>query len=355
MLVARVHSRYARRHRLPRSLRFGFGGALLSGLLGLPGCTGAKAPGNSNPDPAVTIAVDATAPGALLERVWPFHGYDEINYTTTPQGEELLEALVGAHSAPVHVRTHFLLNTGDGTAAPKWGSTNVYTEDTAGNPVYGWTLTNGILDEITSAGAVPFVELGFMPEALSTHPSPYRNSGTTALNGGCFYPPTDYSKWASLVQAWATHANARYPDVGASWAWELWNEPDTAYWHGTFDEYAKLYDYTEHALHAVLPNAALGGPAVTSAGADFLTRFLEHCATGANAVTGAAGARLDLVTFHAKGGAATVDGHVELDLGNQLRQHRDGFDAVQRFLNSSRRRSTSPKPTPTVAPRARPI
>jgi len=33
---------------------------------------------------------------------------------------------------------------------------------------------------------------------------------------------------------------------------ELWNGPDNSYWHGTFAEYAKLYDYTEAAIHGVL-------------------------------------------------------------------------------------------------------
>jgi len=79
----------------------------------------------------------------------------------------------------------------------------------------------------------------------------------------------------------------------------LWNEPDSAYWHGSFDEYAKLYDYTESALHQALPDAALGGPAVIAADGPFLTQFLDHCASGTNAVTGEAGTRLDLVTFHA--------------------------------------------------------
>ena len=276
----------------------------------------------------MTISVDATAAGAPLERVWAFHGYDEINYTTTPEGSALLGALAAAHTAPVHVRSHFLLNTGDGTPAMKWGSTNVYTEDAAANPVYDWTLTDGIIDTLTGAGALPFVEIGFMPEALSTHPTPYRNASTIALNGGCFYPPTDYAKWAALIRAWATHASGRYPDVAASWLWELWNEPDSAYWHGTFDEYAKLYDYTESALHQVLPDAPLGGPAVVAPAGDFLTQFLQHCATGTNAVTGETGTRLDLVTFHAKGGVTVSGDHVEMDLGNQLRLHQAGFGAV---------------------------
>jgi xylan 1,4-beta-xylosidase len=276
----------------------------------------------------VNVSVDATAAGTPLERIWPFHGYDEINYTTTAEGKALLGAIAAAHSAPVHVRSHFLLNTGDGTPAMKWGSTNVYTEDAAGNPSYSWDLTDGIMDTITGVGAFPFVEIGFMPEALSTHPTPYRNSSTTMLDGGCFYPPTDYTKWADLITTWAMHASQRYPDVAASWLWELWNEPDFAYWQGTPAEYDELYDYTESALHAVLPGAPLGGPAVAGAGGSFLPQFLKHCATGINAVTGNVGTRLDLVSFHAKGGVGLVGDHVEMDLRTQLRLHRAGFAAV---------------------------
>ena len=276
----------------------------------------------------VTISVDATAAGTPLERVWPYHGYDEVNYSTTAEGMSLLKTLATAHTAPVHIRTHFLLNTGNGTPSLKWGSTNVYTQDASGNPVYSWTLMDGIMDAITGAGDFPFVEIGFMPEALSTHPTPYQNSSVTALDGGCFYPPTDYTKWGDLITTWATHSNGRYANVPTSWLWEMWNEPDNAYWQGTSAEYDKLYDYTEAALHGVLPTAQLGGPAVASAGSSFLTQFLQHCATGTNAVTGKTGTRLDLITFHAKGGTTVTGGHVEMNLGHQLSLHQSGFRAV---------------------------
>jgi len=276
----------------------------------------------------VTISVDATAAGTPLERIWPYHGYDEVNYSTTPEGEALLKTIATAHTAPAHIRTHFLLNTGNGTPSLKWGSTNVYTEDAAGNPVYSWTLMDGIMDAITGAGAFPFAEIGFMPQALSTNPTPYQNSAATALDGGCFYPPTDYTKWGNLITAWATHVNTRYPNVAASWQWELWNEPDIGYWKGTFAEYAKLYDYTESAIHGVIPTAQVGGPAVAGAGSSFLSQFLQHCSTGTNAVTGKTGTRLDLITFHAKGGTTVTGGHVEMNLGHQLSLHQSGFKAV---------------------------
>ncbi|HWA77046.1 MAG TPA: hypothetical protein VG937_32145 [Polyangiaceae bacterium] len=288
-------------------------------------------PVRAEPLATADVSVDAAAQGTPLARIWPYYGYDEVNYTTLPEGKALLERLAAAHSAPVHVRTHFLFNNGDGEPAMKWGSTNVYSEDSNGNPVYSWALTDGILDALTAAGTFPFVELGFMPEALSSHPTPYRNSAVNMLDGGCFYPPTDPAKWAELIRAWARHAKERYPDVEAKWLWELWNEPDLGYWRGSFEEYATLYDYTESALHEVLPSAPLGGPAVAGAGSLFLKQFLKHCATGANALTGNSGTRLDLVSFHAKGGVTALADRIQLDLGNQLRLHRVGFEAVAAF------------------------
>lgn len=296
-------------------------------LIGLGICADAPAAFAQTAATATTITVDATAAGTPLKPIWAYHGYDECNYTTSADGKALLQTLGMIPPAAPHIRTHFLLNTGDGVASPKWGSTNVYTVDAAGNPVYDWTLMDGIMDTITDAGALPYVEIGFMPEALSTTPTPYQNSAITSLNGGCFYPPTDYTKWSALIAAWATHENTRYEAVSSTWQWELWNEPDNAYWHGTPAEYDELYDYTESALHQVLPNAPLGGPATASVGS-FLTQFLQHCASGTNAVTGAEGTRLDIVSFHAKGGTETVGGNVEMNLGHQLTLHSNGFDAV---------------------------
>lgn len=95
----------------------------------------------------VTITVDGTAVGTPLKTVWSWYGYDECNYTNTQPSRDLLDSVVAANLEQVYIRTHFLLNTGDGTPVLKWGSSNVYTEN-AGNPVYTWNLLDGMIDAI---------------------------------------------------------------------------------------------------------------------------------------------------------------------------------------------------------------
>lgn len=277
-----------------------------------------------------SIHVDATNRGRPLRHVWSYYGYDECNYTTTPDCVTLMQAVARMNASPVYLRQHFLLNSGDGTAALKWGSTNVYTENEAGEPVYSWEIMDGIMDAVVASGCRPLVEIGFMPEALSSRPESYRNSDTYRLDGGCFYPPDDYEQWAELIRQWVRHSAARYRNVEDEWLWELWNEPNINYWHGTFEEYCKLFDYTEKAVHEVLPKAVLGGPH-TAGAPEFLRDFLEHCADGTNSVSGEKGTRLDYIGFHAKGGVALRDSHVRMNLGNQLRIHRAGFGIVADF------------------------
>jgi xylan 1,4-beta-xylosidase len=278
----------------------------------------------------VSVQVDATQRGERVKPVWPYYGFDECNYTTSADCIDLMQAVARMNDQPVHIREHFLLNSGDGTAALKWGSTNVYMEDANGRPVYSWDLMDPIMDAVVASGCRPLVEIGFMPKDLSSRPEPYRNSDTYKLDGGCFYPPKDYDKWAELVGAWVRHSAGRYKDVEQTWLWELWNEPDIAYWHGSFEEYCKLFDYTEKAVHDVLPKATLGGPHSAGQG-KFLRDFLQHCATGTSAASGQQGTRLDYIGFHAKGGVSLREGHVRMDLGNQLRLHNRGFRIVAGF------------------------
>ena len=84
----------------------------------------------------VTITVDAARVTGNLAPVWRFFGADEPNYATMKDGRKLLTALGKLRTGEVYFRTHNLLNTGDGTPAFKWGSTDIYTETENRQPVY---------------------------------------------------------------------------------------------------------------------------------------------------------------------------------------------------------------------------
>jgi xylan 1,4-beta-xylosidase len=280
----------------------------------------------------VSILVDAAQKGKPLKHVWQYYGYDECNYTTTLDCKALMRTVAQINPDPVYLRQHFLLNSGDGIATPKWSSTNVYTEDAGGNPVYDWRIMDGIMDAVTASGCRPLVEIGLMPKDLSVRPDPYRPPKPFGPNEGVgvFFPPKDYEKWAELIRRWARHTKARYENAEETWLWELWNEPDIFYFQGTYEDYVKLFEYTEQALHEVMPKAVLGGPHVAGVG-KFMQRFLTHCAREKNSLTGKTGTRLDYIGFHAKGGVAFKDGHVEMSMLGQLQKHQRGFAMVAGF------------------------
>src|SRR5581483_8668506 len=285
----------------------------------------------------VNIQVHVNQPDGSLPPIWNFFGYDEPNYTYAPNGQKLLGEIAALSPSPAYVRVHNLLTSGDGSAALKWGATGVYQEDASGKPVYNWTILDRIFDTFHEAGLKPLVEIGFMPEALSTHPQPYRhNFPNGPIFTGWAYPPKDYQKWSQLVFQFVRHLRDRYGDVEVrAWLWEVWNEPDIEYWKGTAEEYFKLYDFTIDAVLRALPEARVGGPDSTGPGspraAEFLRMFLEHCAHQRNYVTGKTGSRLDFVSFHPKGAPKWMGDHVQMGIAHQLGAIEKGFEIVRSF------------------------
>jgi len=289
----------------------------------------------------VHISIDTKKVTGPYNPIWSYFGYDEANFTTMKDGKKLLTELSQLSNAPVYVRTHNLLTSGDGKAALKWSSTNVYTEDKNGNPVYYWKIVDSIFDAFVKRGIRPIAEIGFMPEALSTHPHPYRHHWKPgvpydSIYTGWAYPPKDYNKWAELIYQWVTHCVKRYgePEV-KKWYWEVWNEPNISYWKGTMQEYFKLYDYTADAVKRALPSARIGGPTSTGPGwnkaADFLKTFLQHCVDGKNYATGKTGSPLDYITFHAKGNPKVVNNQVRMNMSAELKDVQKGFEIINEF------------------------
>lgn len=289
----------------------------------------------------VVLKVDLSSEIGTMNPAWAWFGYDEPNYTYMKDGKKLLSEIAELSPVPVYVRTHNLLTSGDGTASLKWGSTNVYTEDKNGNPLYDFTIIDKIFDTFIERGMKPLVELGFMPEALSVGPAPYRHSWPETFSTGWAYPPKDYDKWAELVYQLTKHCISRYGENEVeSWYWEVWNEPNINYWNGSMEEYFKLYDFASWALKKACPDARIGGPHTTSPrdknAASWLKSFIDHCINGKNFKTGQKGSPLDYIGFHAKGSPKIVNGHVQMNINLQLQDISKGFEIVSSFPETSK-------------------
>lgn len=280
----------------------------------------------------VTIHVHAAQPTGPYGPIFNYFGADEPNYTYAPNGQKLLHELSALSPVPVYFRTHNLFTTGNGEGSLKWGSTNVYTEKPDGTPVYDFTITDRIFDALVAAHVRPLVEIGFMPEALSTHPEPYRHSFPHSdIFTGWTYPPKDEARWSKLVEVYAAHLRDRYGAQVHDWLWEIWNEPDIPYWHGTWEQYFRLYDLSAAAIRRALPDAKIGGPEATGISdhsEPFLRQFLDHCAKGKNAATGGTGAPLDFISYHPKGNPKFAAGHVTMSIATQLRAAERGMKII---------------------------
>jgi xylan 1,4-beta-xylosidase len=148
----------------------------------------------------------------------------------------------------------------------------VYSEDAKGNPEYSYMYVDVLMDYLQSIGMKPFVELGFMPNALAS------GKRTIFWWRGNVTQPKDYNKWQALIKNLVQHFTQRYgAEEVKTWYFEVWNEPNLSpgFWSGTQDEYFKLYDYTAQAVKSVNTAYRVGGPA--TAGAAWVPDMINHC------------------------------------------------------------------------------
>ncbi len=317
---------------------WGLAFTMMGGTLLAQGTVPAPLPPSS--EPPVTIQVDLDQTVGPYKPIYRWFGYDEANYTTMTHGRELLKQLHDLSPVPVYIRAHHLLTSGNGHAELKFSSTNVYSEDASGKPVYDFTILDGIFDAYKAAGVRPLVELGFMPKDLAAdlpnRHEPYQvHYPQSTVSGKSNNPPKDYKKWEELVRVVTAHLVQRYgKEQVLTWYFEVWNEPDIDYWHSTPEDYWKLYDYAVAGVKAALPGAKVGGPASTSPGRPkanlFLKNFLEHVSSGRSAATGGA-IPMDFISFHAKGFPQIEDGKVTMGINRELNDADKGFALIASF------------------------
>nr|UQU42803.1 beta-xylosidase [Talaromyces piceae] len=298
----------------------------------------------------VSVVVDASSKLGPWTPIHQYYGCDEPNYAYYPHGSALLKELGSLGKAQTYFRTHNLLTTGQpglvGVPGLKWGSTNAYTLDENGMPVYNFTIVDEIFDHYLANNVKPFLEIGFMPEALAVDPDPYffdfdPAAGPDNIYTGWTHPPKSYERWGKLIYEFTKHLVDRYGAKEVNqWPFEVWNEPNIPYWNGTTAEYYKLYDYTVRSVLEALPTAHIGGPAVAGgASGSYLGDFLEHCSQGTNYATGEKGVPLDLISFHAKGVPQFINttdtpgssGYLQMDMSPQLQQIDEAFEVITSF------------------------
>jgi xylan 1,4-beta-xylosidase len=287
----------------------------------------------------VNVNVDLAKTQGPYKPIYRWFGYDESNYTTMKYGRQLLGELHDLTPDPVYIRAHHLLTSGNGVPELKWSSSNVFSIGPDGKPVYDFTITDQTFDAYKQAGVHPYVELGFMPKDLASevpgiteyqlhYPQP-------TMGGSVNNPPKDYKMWGDLVRHYVEHLVERYGRQEVSkWYFEVWNEPDITYWHGTEADYLKLYDYAVAGVRAALPNAMVGGPATTGPAnpkaVAYLDAFLKHCLNDKSAADGKP-VPLDFISIHPKGRNRFVDGHVEMGISAELKSAQTGFVLIAKY------------------------
>ena len=145
------------------------------------------------------------------------------------------------------------------------------TRNADGSLRFDWTRIDRFIDQLAAVKLRPFVECGFMPEALAS------GSKTIFWWKGNVTPPKSQDEWALFIQAFARHEiSLRGVDEVRRWYFEVWNEPNLAgFWTGDQTGYFQLYATTAKALKHVDANLRVGGPA--TAGMGWIPELLAYC------------------------------------------------------------------------------
>ena len=244
----------------------------------------------------VTIKVEVDRKKGPMRRIWRSIGYDEINWTYTQTGKHIYRQFKNLCDGPYWVRNHNAFTSGNLISEPAWGSTNCYTEDANGNPIYDFSVNDRVYDTFLEGNCKPMIELAFMPHQLSAHPE-------TGPKESWRYPPKDCKRWRDLVSEFATHLISRYgKEEVRTWYFSTWNEPDIDYFKWKPDEnlrqadqrraraqeYFKVHDYSCDGIWRVDEELHVGGPDL-AAWPRFLDAFLNHIENEPNYVTGKRG------------------------------------------------------------------
>ena len=145
---------------------------------------------------------------------------------------------------------------------------------------YHFDTLDQSVNTILQTGAKPLMCLCFKPHVLF----PEVNQDIVE--------PNNYAAWDELIFQLVKHYQKQHAGIVY---WEIGNEPDIGESGGCpyrfkADSYVRYYQHTTSAILRADPEARVGGPAVSSCRARFLSALLEFCQTN--------GAPLHFVSWH---------------------------------------------------------
>ena len=122
-----------------------------------------------------------------------------------------------------------------------------------GRLTYNWTKLDALVSDITSAGAVPYFSLSYMPSVIS--------------KSDILDFPNDWGEWGQVVAATVAHYSRDYHGGLSNVIYEVWNEPDLfgGWKMDGSKNYTTLYTVASNAAVGVSGTKPfkIGGPATT--------------------------------------------------------------------------------------------
>jgi xylan 1,4-beta-xylosidase len=237
--------------------------ALAAAALGAVPVTAAVAADPAGDAAWEQLDVNAAAPGTPLPHFWEqmFGSGRAILALRDGYRQDLraVEAATGFR----YLRFHAIFDDDVG----------IVTRDARGRPRYNFSYVDQIYDGLLANGVRPFVEIGFMPTALTSN----RRHVMSFWYRPNVAPPRRYSEWDALVRRFAAHLVERFgADEVAQWYFEVWNEPNIDFWQGRpkRQSYFELYAHTARDIKSVDPRLRVGGPATAQAA--WIEPFLRY-------------------------------------------------------------------------------
>lgn len=138
-----------------------------------------------------------------------------------------------------------------------------FSADVSDENAYNFTECDKVIASIIDTGMKPFFRFGI------SYADPVRDHDDLV-------PPADYTKWAQICEHIILHYNEGWAngfEYGIEY-WEIWNEPDggkyeeiseteynteNAFWHGSPEEFYRLYDVSAKYLKEKFPEIKVGG------------------------------------------------------------------------------------------------